>query len=155
MKALGYNSSSIMLKYVLYSLIASVGGSVLGNIIGLTVFPSIIYNAYTSTTYTLPSVNLFFIFLHPFITKSFHRKLLLFFPHVERGDTESQPTLQNPTITAGMHYVQELTALRKSKNGSRQIFVGFPITGNYTSDPRKYFFKIKTIQLLHGETFRR
>ena len=60
MKALGYNSSSIMLKYVLYSLIASVGGSVLGNVIGLTVFPSIIYNAYTSTTYTLPSVNLSF-----------------------------------------------------------------------------------------------
>ncbi|GAA0863024.1 FtsX-like permease family protein [Paraclostridium tenue] len=60
MKALGYNSSSIMLKYILYSLMASVGGSILGNIIGFTVFPSIIYNAYNSTTYTLPNVSLSF-----------------------------------------------------------------------------------------------
>ncbi|MEG2984094.1 MAG: FtsX-like permease family protein [Peptostreptococcaceae bacterium] len=60
MKALGYNKFSIMLKYILYSLIASIGGSILGNIIGLTVFPTIIYNAYASMTYTLPNVSLNF-----------------------------------------------------------------------------------------------
>ncbi|MEG1066970.1 MAG: FtsX-like permease family protein, partial [Erysipelotrichaceae bacterium] len=60
MKALGYNKFSIMLKYILYSLIASIGGSILGNIIGLTIFPTIIYNAYASMTYTLPKVSLDF-----------------------------------------------------------------------------------------------
>lgn len=60
MKALGYGTESIMLKYILYSISASVLGSILGNLIGLTVFPSVIYNAYASMTYTLPSVTLVF-----------------------------------------------------------------------------------------------
>ncbi|WGX74847.1 FtsX-like permease family protein [Paraclostridium bifermentans] len=60
MKALGYGTGSIMLKYILYSLLASVLGSALGNLIGLTVFPSVIYNAYASMTYTLPKVTLVF-----------------------------------------------------------------------------------------------
>lgn len=60
MKALGYGTGSIMLKYILYSLLASVLGSSLGNLIGLTVFPSVIYNAYASMTYTLPKVTLVF-----------------------------------------------------------------------------------------------
>lgn len=62
MKALGYNSFSIMLKYIIYSLLASIGGSVIGNIIGLTVFPSVIFNAYASMTYKLPPVSLTFDF---------------------------------------------------------------------------------------------
>lgn len=60
MKALGYGTGAIMLKYILYSLLASVLGSALGNLIGLTVFPSVIYNAYASMTYTLPKVTLVF-----------------------------------------------------------------------------------------------
>ncbi|CEK29775.1 membrane protein [[Clostridium] sordellii] len=60
MKALGYNQLTIMSKYILYSLTASLGGSIIGNIIGLTVFPTIIYDAYATMTYKLPKVSLQF-----------------------------------------------------------------------------------------------
>ena len=46
LKALGYGSGSISLKYVLYSMIAAVSGSVIGVAIGVMTLPFIIYNAY-------------------------------------------------------------------------------------------------------------
>ncbi len=46
LKALGYGSGSIILKYVLYSMIAAVSGSVIGVAIGVMTLPFIIYNAY-------------------------------------------------------------------------------------------------------------
>lgn len=45
-KALGYSNSSIIMKFVIYSLIAGIAGSVIGIIIGVTTLPFIIYNAY-------------------------------------------------------------------------------------------------------------
>lgn len=46
LKALGYGNSSIILKYVIYALIAAVSGSVLGMLAGSATLPFIIYNAY-------------------------------------------------------------------------------------------------------------
>ena len=46
LKALGYGSGSIILKYILYSLIAAVTGSIIGIAIGVMTLPFIIYNAY-------------------------------------------------------------------------------------------------------------
>ena len=62
MKALGYSTPLIMFKYIVYALIASVGGSILGIIIGFTIFPYVIFNAYASMTYILPEANLLFDF---------------------------------------------------------------------------------------------
>ena len=44
--ALGYSNSSIVMKFVIYSLIAGIIGSVIGIVIGVTTLPFIIYNAY-------------------------------------------------------------------------------------------------------------
>ena len=52
-KALGYRSRSIALKYVLYAAVASLFGGVLGVIIGMRVFPEVIYKSW-SMLYTLP-----------------------------------------------------------------------------------------------------
>ena len=46
LKALGYSNASIILKYVIYSLIAAVSGSVIGTAAGVLSLPFIIYNAY-------------------------------------------------------------------------------------------------------------
>lgn len=59
LKALGYNKISIASKYIVYAAFASVAGSVVGILIGYTVFPIIIYNAY-GIMYTMPSVILRF-----------------------------------------------------------------------------------------------
>ena len=45
-KALGYGNASIIAKFVIYSLIAGVTGSVIGTAIGVATLPFIIYNAY-------------------------------------------------------------------------------------------------------------
>lgn len=52
-KALGYGNSPIALKYVLYAAIASLLGGVLGVILGMRVFPEVIYKSW-SMIYTLP-----------------------------------------------------------------------------------------------------
>ncbi|MGL5084649.1 MAG: ABC transporter permease, partial [Clostridium sp.] len=59
LKALGYSKIAIASKYILYAAMASIGGSVLGIIIGFTLFPIVIFNAY-SIMYTLPPVILTF-----------------------------------------------------------------------------------------------
>ncbi len=46
LKALGYRNASIIAKFVIYSLIAAVFGSIIGTIIGVSTLPFIIYNAY-------------------------------------------------------------------------------------------------------------
>jgi len=54
MKALGYSRASIMGKYVIYSLAASLLGSAFGIAVGYRLFPSVIWNAYTMM-YDLPN----------------------------------------------------------------------------------------------------
>ncbi len=46
LKALGYGNGAIILKYVLYSLIAAVAGSIVGVWAGVSTLPFIIYDAY-------------------------------------------------------------------------------------------------------------
>jgi putative ABC transport system permease protein len=53
LKALGYGKSTIILKYLIYASIASIGGGLTGFLIGIKLFPLIIYNAY-GMLYTLP-----------------------------------------------------------------------------------------------------
>lgn len=52
-KALGYSSSSIVAHYLIYSLSASLIGSIIGISFGFKLFPPLIMNAYTSL-YTIP-----------------------------------------------------------------------------------------------------
>ena len=46
LKALGYGNGAIVMKYVIYSLLAAVAGSVVGIYAGVSTLPFIIYNAY-------------------------------------------------------------------------------------------------------------
>ena len=61
MKALGYGKGAIVTKYLLYALVASVLGSAAGLAIGLTVLPTVIWNAY-EVMYRLPKMYCLF---HP------------------------------------------------------------------------------------------
>jgi len=47
MKALGYGEGSIMFKYLFYAATASILGSIVGVSIGFTLFPTVIFDAYT------------------------------------------------------------------------------------------------------------
>lgn len=55
LKALGYTVFDIAKKYILYAFSASIAGSILGLIIGFTVFPLVIFYAY-GMMYTLPTM---------------------------------------------------------------------------------------------------
>lgn len=55
-KALGYSSFKISLKYLIYASVPTVLGSVIGVIIGLRIFPKIIYQSY-KILYNIPSLN--------------------------------------------------------------------------------------------------
>ena len=46
LKALGYSNISIITKFVIYSLIAAILGSIIGTVLGVCSLPFIIYNAY-------------------------------------------------------------------------------------------------------------
>ena len=59
LKALGYSNLDIALKYILYALIASIVGCIIGFAVGYTLFPLIIFNAY-GLMYVLPPVILSF-----------------------------------------------------------------------------------------------
>ncbi len=59
MKALGYSSSSIASKYLIYALFASVIGSAIGIVIGVYALPFAIYKAY-SIMFTLPPLKFAF-----------------------------------------------------------------------------------------------
>ena len=55
-KALGYSTPKIASKYLIYGATAAVFGSCIGTIIGLQVFPYIIYSCY-KIMYNIPSIN--------------------------------------------------------------------------------------------------
>ncbi len=55
MKALGYSNGKIAFKFVSYALIASFSGSIFGLILGMTIFPYIIYTAW-NMMYILPDI---------------------------------------------------------------------------------------------------
>lgn len=55
-KALGYSGAKIALKYIIYAFLATILGSTVGIIIGLRVFPVVIFNAY-KILYNLPMVD--------------------------------------------------------------------------------------------------
>lgn len=54
-KALGYSKVAIALKYLLYALIAGILGSILGCLIGMHLFPTVIFNAW-NLMYNLPQL---------------------------------------------------------------------------------------------------
>ena len=54
-KALGYTKGEIVFKYVVYSLLASTLGGILGVFIGVKIFPKVIFDAW-SMMYTLPEI---------------------------------------------------------------------------------------------------
>lgn len=54
-KALGYSKKAIAFKYIAYAFIASVMGGIVGCIIGLKLFPLVIYNSW-NIIYQLPSI---------------------------------------------------------------------------------------------------
>ena len=55
LKALGYSKLSIALKYIFYAGVACITGSALGIMIGLRLFPAVIWSAY-AILYTLPEL---------------------------------------------------------------------------------------------------
>lgn len=55
MKAMGYKNPYILIKFIVYAAIATLVGSVLGLIIGYTLFPNLIFFAYASM-YNFPDV---------------------------------------------------------------------------------------------------
>ena len=57
LKALGYSKPDIAMKFVTYAAIASIIGGSFGAVIGMIVFPTVIFNAW-GIMYTLPSVQL-------------------------------------------------------------------------------------------------
>lgn len=61
LKAMGYSKVSIAAKFVAYAGIASIFGGIFGSVIGMAVFPTVIYNAW-NIMYTLPGVQLQFQF---------------------------------------------------------------------------------------------
>lgn len=59
LKALGYSKVAIVSKYLVYAVTASLLGSIIGIIVGFTLFPIVIFNAY-GIMYELPAVTLSF-----------------------------------------------------------------------------------------------
>lgn len=57
LKALGYKKVSIAMKYIIYAAIASILGGIFGAIIGMVVFPMVIFDAW-GIMYSLPNVKL-------------------------------------------------------------------------------------------------
>lgn len=55
MKALGYSAKTIMQKYILYALAASVSGTLVGLAVGFKAFPGIIWSAY-EMMYYMPAI---------------------------------------------------------------------------------------------------
>ncbi len=59
LKALGYNEGTIMIKYLVYCILACLVGLVVGILLGFSIMPNIFWNAY-KTMYFLPSLYLGF-----------------------------------------------------------------------------------------------
>ncbi len=56
LKALGYSKGSIAAKYVLYALLATLGGSIAGALVGLKLLPTVIITAYKMLYRSLPGL---------------------------------------------------------------------------------------------------
>lgn len=56
LKALGYSKMSIAMKYILYALLATLGGSLFGAMVGLKVLPTVIITAYKIMYSNIPEV---------------------------------------------------------------------------------------------------
>jgi putative ABC transport system permease protein len=56
LKALGYSKKSIAMKYLLYALLATLGGSLFGAAVGLKVLPTVIITAYKIMYRNIPEV---------------------------------------------------------------------------------------------------
>lgn len=56
LKALGYSKKSIAGKYLLYALLATLGGSLFGALVGLKVLPTVIITAYKILYHNIPEV---------------------------------------------------------------------------------------------------
>lgn len=67
LKALGYSKTAIVSKYILYAVAASLMGSIIGIIIGFTLFPTVIFNAY-GIMYQLPKITLSFNWTYAIIS---------------------------------------------------------------------------------------
>lgn len=59
LKALGYTNMDIAKKYIIYAFLAAILGSILGLVIGHTVFPKIIFDSY-GLMYMLPDIEFLF-----------------------------------------------------------------------------------------------
>lgn len=59
LKSLGYTNKDVIKKFTIYGLIAGMTGTVIGIILGHTLIPLIVYNAY-SVGFTLPKIELHF-----------------------------------------------------------------------------------------------
>lgn len=59
LKALGYSKMAIVSKYIIYAGLASIGGSILGVLVGFKVFPTIIFNSYR-IMYIMPPIETVF-----------------------------------------------------------------------------------------------
>ena len=57
LKALGYTKLDIAKKYIIYASIASVSGGIFGAVVGMILFPTVIYNAW-GIMYNMPEVQL-------------------------------------------------------------------------------------------------
>lgn len=56
LKALGYSRGAIVSKYMIYSILASVSGSIVGILLCSKIFPTIIFNAYKILYHNLPDI---------------------------------------------------------------------------------------------------
>lgn len=59
LKSQGFSSGQILLKYVLFSGIATIVGSILGFLLGMVIIPKLIWSIYT-ILFSLPSFNVYF-----------------------------------------------------------------------------------------------
>ena len=64
--ALGFSEGRIIGKYVLYALLAALGGSVLGIIFGQLIFPTVIYNTWR-LMYDLPEIRFYYPLIYVLI----------------------------------------------------------------------------------------
>lgn len=69
LKALGYGKMAIASKYLIYSALASISGSIVGLLIGFKVLPTVIFNAYR-IMYIMPEVIIQFNFTYAFISSA-------------------------------------------------------------------------------------
>ncbi len=65
LRALGYSKFAVMMRYVIYGVLASTIGSVLGICLGIALIPFVIYNIFNSTCHMPP---LIYVYDTPFIS---------------------------------------------------------------------------------------